>query len=80
MRADEIHSDADEVVAVYSPGRYGLFDGEYRKVGWEGHFSNYREQNGFSIPGRGEVGWYDAGELQLVWKGEIHRVRIQQTH
>lgn len=72
-------SDADEVVAVYSPGRYGRFDGEYRKVGWEGHFTNYREQNGLLIPGRGEVGWYDAGELQLVWKGEINSVHIQQN-
>ncbi|GAC19997.1 DUF6544 family protein [Paraglaciecola arctica] len=73
-------NDADEVIAVYSPGRYGRFDGEYRKVGWEGHFSNYREQDGFLIPGRGEVGWYDAGELQLVWKGEINSVHIQQNH
>lgn len=73
-------NDADEVIAVYSPGRYGRFDGAYKKVGWEGHFSHYREQNGFLIPGRGEVGWYDAGNLELVWKGEINSVHIQQNH
>lgn len=71
-------NDADEVVAVYSPGRFGRFDGKYKKVGWEGHFSHYREQNGFLIPWRGEVGWYDAGKLKLVWKGEINSVRIQR--
>lgn len=71
-------NDADEVTAVYSPGRFGRFDGEYKKVGWEGHFSHYREQNGFLIPGRGEVGWYDAGKLALVWKGVINSVLIQQ--
>lgn len=71
-------NDEDEVIGVYSPGRYGRFDGEYKKVGWEGHFSHYREHKGFLLPEHGEVGWYDDGELQIVWKGDITSVDIQQ--
>ena len=60
-----------EVTGIYSPGRYGRFDGEYRQVPWEGHFSDYQQQAGMRIPHNGEVGWYIDGALQLVWKGEL---------
>ncbi len=71
-------NDADEVIAIYSPGRYGRFDGEYRKVAWEGRFSDYRQTGGYSIPWRGEVGWYDGGTLHLVWEGEIKSIHFQR--
>ena len=49
-------NDADEVIAVYSPERYGRFDGENRIVEREGHFGDYRAQDGFWVPEHGEVG------------------------
>lgn len=64
---------AGEVVGVFSPGRWGSFEGGYRQVAWEGHFRDYHEQDGMRIPRYGEVGWYDSGVWQPVWKGTIRR-------
>lgn len=64
-------NDDDEVISVYSDGRYGKFKKGYQKKAWEGHFNDYREVNGIRIPFYGEVGWWDADQLDLVWKGRI---------
>lgn len=64
-------NEAGEVTGIYSPGRFGRFDGGYKQVPWEGHFRDYRTQAGMRVPRYGEVGWYDNGTLQLVWKGNI---------
>ena len=64
-------SEAGEVTGIYSPGRFGRFDGAYRQAPWEGHFRNYQTKAGMRVPRYGEVGWYDNGTLQLVWKGNI---------
>ncbi|MBC7537376.1 MAG: hypothetical protein H7281_01040 [Bacteriovorax sp.] len=64
-----------EVVAVYSPGRWGKFEGVYKQAAWEGHYSDYViEKWGMLVPRKGEVGWYEGNELQTVWKGEILEV------
>ena len=65
-----------EVTGIYSPGRFGRFDGVYRQAPWEGHFRDYQPMRGMRVPMYGEVGWYDEGEpregeLRLVWKGQI---------
>jgi len=62
---------AGEVVGVYSPGRWGRFDGEYHQKAWEGHFSNDISVNGMLIPRYGEVGWYDDRAWRRVWEGTI---------
>lgn len=49
-------NDEAEVISVYSDGRYGKFDKGYQKKPWEGHFRDYREVNGISIPLYGEIG------------------------
>jgi len=65
-------NDENEVIAIYTPGRFGRFDGAYRQAGWEGHFSGYMERAGMRLPSQGEVGWYDdAGVLQIVWIGTV---------
>jgi hypothetical protein len=64
-------NDADEVVAIYTPGRWGRFDGGYRQVAWEGHFKDYRVVDGVRVPAYGEVGWFDAGQWQPVWRGRV---------
>ena len=43
-------NDADEVTSIYSSGRFGRFDGEYRRVAWEGHFDAYEERAGHEGP------------------------------
>jgi len=49
-------NQSGEVTGIYSPGRWGRFHGKYRQVPWEGHFEDYRQQNGLLVPSRGEVG------------------------
>jgi hypothetical protein len=69
-------ADDGEVESVFSPGRWGIFDGEYRQKPWEGHFSNYRRIDGVLIPMRGEVGWYTEARLDIVWRGEVESVEF----
>jgi hypothetical protein len=73
-------NDADEVVAIYSSGRFGRFDGEYKQVPWEGHFRDYQIRQGMRIPMYGEVGWYEDDTLNLVWKGNLLDVQYQLGH
>ncbi len=61
----------DEVVGIFTPGRWGSFDGGYRQVAWEGRFSNYSRRGGMLVPEYGEVGWYIDGRWQKVWQGRI---------
>lgn len=68
----EFHfNEAGEISGIYTPGRWGSFNGGYKQVAWEGHFSDYCEVHGIRVPTKGEVGWYENGELKLVWQGEI---------
>lgn len=60
-----------EVTGIYTPARWGTFDGGYRQVAWEGHFRNYGDRGGVIVPSEGEVGWYSEGEWRPVWKGRI---------
>jgi hypothetical protein len=62
---------ADEVGGIYTPARWGTFDGAYKQVPWEGHFRNYVTRAGMRVPSEGEVGWYSEGEWRCVWKGAI---------
>lgn len=64
-------NEVGEVTGLYSPGRFGAFDGEYKRVPWEGHFRDYQLQTGMRVPQYGEVGWYINGILQIVWKGDL---------
>lgn len=64
-------NEIGEITGIYSDGRFGRFDKEYKKVPWEGRFRDYQVRGGMRIPLYGEVGWYDDGGLQLVWKGHI---------
>jgi len=67
--------ERDEVCRIYTPGRFGKFKDGYRKVPWEGRFSDYRLCDGVRVPFYGEVGWYVDDRLQLVWKGRVDKVR-----
>lgn len=70
-------NDIGEVTGIYSSGRFGRFDGEYRRTPWEGHFRDYQTQDGMRVPLYGEVGWYDDVGLKLVWKGDIINVQYE---
>ncbi len=60
-----------EVVGIYTPARWGTFAGGYQQLPWEGHFSDYRERDGFMVPARGDVGWYIDGQWRAVWEGTV---------
>ena len=64
-------NDVGEVIGIFTPARFGHFDGHYRQVPWEGHFQDYQTHAGMRVPLYGEVGWYANGKLELVWKGNI---------
>ena len=64
-------NDVGEVTGIFTPARFGHFDGRYRQVPWEGHFHDYQTRAGMRVPLYGEVGWYANGKLELVWKGNI---------
>ena len=68
-------NDIGEVTGIYTDGRFGQFDGGYRKTPWQGEFRNYQLVDGMRVPRYGEVGWFIDGELELVWKGEIDDIR-----
>jgi hypothetical protein len=70
-------NDAGEVTGIYSPGRWGTFDGGYKQASWEGHFRKYEVRDGMRIPTEGEVGWYSSSEWQSVWKGTIAEVNYE---
>ncbi|HIK53880.1 MAG TPA: hypothetical protein IGS37_01670 [Synechococcales cyanobacterium M55_K2018_004] len=70
-------SEVGTVEGVYSNGRFGNFDGEYKQVPWQGCFRDYQVQAGMRVPSYGEVGWYDNGTLQLVWKGHIMNAQYE---
>ena len=70
-------NETGEVTGIYSPGRFGRFNGAYKQVPWEGHFRDYQIHAGMRVPRYGEVGWYDNGALQLVWKGNILEARYE---
>lgn len=62
---------SDEVAGIYTPGRWGAFDGSYRQVAWEGRFGSYSRRDGVLVPSEGEVGWYADGEWRPVWRGTV---------
>ena len=38
---------------------------------WEGHFRNYRQQDGFLVPMEGDVGWYIDDEWRAVGRAPL---------
>lgn len=68
-----------EVDGIYSPARWGTFDGGYKQKPWEGHFKNYVLKSGMRVPSEGEVGWYDDGTWRSVWKGQIVEAHYELT-
>lgn len=71
--------DDGTVAGIYTPARWGTFAGRYEQVPWEGHFSDYKLQNGILIPSAGEVGWYRDGQLRIVWRGKMTGYRIHAS-
>lgn len=61
----------NEVTSIYTPGRWGFFEGGYKQVAWEGKFRKYSRRQGVLVPSQGEVGWYLDGEWRSVWRGTI---------
>ena len=70
-------STDNEVTGIYTPGRWGSFDGGYKQVAWEGKFRNYSRRNGVLVPTSGEVGWYIDGQWQSVWRGTVVSASIE---
>jgi len=67
----------NEVAGIYTPGRWGSFDGGYKQVGWEGRFRDYAKRDGVLVPTQGEVGWYVDGEWRAVWRGTVVQAALE---
>lgn len=64
-------NDADEAIAIYTPGRLRRLGKAYVLTPWEGHFNDYRRHQGMLVPSAGEVGWYTDERLEIVWNADI---------
>lgn len=64
-------TETGEVSGIYTPSRWGTFDGGYEQRPWEGHFHDYRMRDGVLVPTSGDVGWYAGDRWQAVWEGTI---------
>ncbi len=67
----------NEVTGIYTPGRWGSFDGGYKQVAWEGRFQDYAMRDGVLVPTRGEVGWYVEGGWHAVWRGIVVQAALE---
>lgn len=67
----------DEVESIYTPGRWGSFNGGYKQVAWEGKFRDYAKRDGLLVPTRGEVGWYTDGDWGSVWHGSVVSAKLE---
>ena len=72
-------SETGEVTGIYTPARWGSFDGGYEQRPWEGHFRNYAQRGGISVPSEGDVGWYVDGTWQAVWIGSVTRYDVDRA-
>lgn len=70
-------NERNEVAGIYSPGRWGSFDGGYKQLAWEGSFAKYVQHNGVLVPSVGEVGWYVDGGWRPVWRGTVTDAVLQ---
>ena len=61
----------DEVEAIYTPGRWGAFGGEYKQAPWLGRFFEYASHGGVRMPNVAEVSWRLDGFWNAVWRGRI---------
>lgn len=68
-----------EIVGIYTPARWGLFNGKFMECPWEGRFANHFRKDGFLIPEFGEVRWHHSGKWVSVWKGHIRDVDFRLT-
>ncbi len=64
-------NEDDEIVGIWTPARWGRFGRVFEQRAWEGHFARWRRVQGVWIPGEGEVGWYEHGRWQAVWRGTV---------
>jgi hypothetical protein len=64
-------AESGEVTGIYTPARWGAFEGGYRQLPWEGHFRDYRERSGVVVPSEGDVGWHIENQWRAVWEGAV---------
>ena len=64
-------TETGDVSGIYTPSRWGTFEGGYEQRPWEGHFRDYRMRDGVLVPTNGDVGWYAGDRWHAVWEGTI---------
>jgi hypothetical protein len=69
-----------EVIGIYTPARWGSFNGSYKQLPWEGHFRNYQARGGIFVPSEAEVGWCSEGHWLPVWKGTVMEAKYDLAH
>ena len=68
---------ADDVVGIHSPGRFARVDGGYRQMPWQGRFGSHALRAGMRVPTEGDVGWFDRGAWETVWRGRLVDARYE---
>jgi hypothetical protein len=67
----------DTVTGIYTPARWGSFDGGYAQRPWEGQFGSYRRRGGVLVPNEDEVGWHLDGRRCSVWRGAVTHAELE---
>lgn len=49
-------------------------DGTYEPTRWTGHWADYEERNGVTVPTTGEVSWNLPGETRTYWRASVESI------
>lgn len=66
-----------EIAGIFTPGRWGRFDGRMQKLPWEGRFGSCSEIDGMRVPREGEVAWSIGSTWRPVWRGRLVSARYE---
>jgi hypothetical protein len=66
-----------EIAGIFTPGRWGRFDGRMRKAPWEGRFGDVTEIDGVRVPRDSEVSWLVGSTWRSVWRARLVSARYE---
>ncbi len=66
--------EAGLVESIYTPARWGRFDGRFEQHAWEGFFRRYERHDGILVPTEAEVGWHLPQGWWPFWHARVSAI------
>ena len=66
--------DGGLVESIYTPARWGRFDGRFEQHAWEGFLRRYEQHEGSFVPMEAEVGWHLPQGWWPFWHGHLSSI------